>query len=145
MTDITNWYAFAGLQLANADTDWTANDIRCALLKSTYVPSLDAHDTFSDVSAHEVTGTLYTAGGVALAGKASTVDSPTKETRLTASPVQWGPGASIADIKYAVLYDNTPGPKPLLGLVTLELAITVTAGVFRITWAATGALRLKAA
>jgi hypothetical protein len=145
MADVTNWYARAGNMLVSADFDFVGDDVRCALLKSNYVPALQSDDTFSDVSGYEVNGVGYTAGGVALTGKSVVDDAPTKETRLDAAPTQWGAGATIADIKYAVLYDNTLAAKPLLALVTFDEIIDVSNGIFRITWAATGALRLKAA
>lgn len=63
--------------------DWLSDDIRMALLTSAYTPNLAAHDFFDDVVANEISGTGYTAGGVALASKTIT------ETAANSWAVAW--------------------------------------------------------
>lgn len=52
-------------------TDFLSDTIKAALTTSAYTPNLDTHETFADVT-NEITGTGYTAGGVALASKTIT-------------------------------------------------------------------------
>lgn len=52
--------------------DYLSDTIKCMLTTSTYAPNLSTHETKSDVT-NEVSGTNYTAGGVALGSKTITV------------------------------------------------------------------------
>lgn len=49
--------------------DYLSDTIKIALLGAGYTPNLDTHEFFSDVSAQEVSGAGYTAGGATLASK----------------------------------------------------------------------------
>lgn len=51
--------------------DFISDTIKAALTTSSYSPNLDSHETFNDVT-NEISGTGYTAGGVALASKTIT-------------------------------------------------------------------------
>lgn len=59
--------------LMDGDIDLANDTIKVMLLTSSYTPDLD-HDFVDDVSANEVSGTGYTAGGATLASKAITDD-----------------------------------------------------------------------
>lgn len=48
--------------------DYLSDTIKAALTTSAYTPNLDTHEFFSDVT-NEITGTGYSAGGVALSSK----------------------------------------------------------------------------
>jgi hypothetical protein len=56
-------------QLGLSNIDWVNDDIRCALMKSTYTPNKD-HDFMSDIVADEADCTGYT-GGWGGAGRVS--------------------------------------------------------------------------
>lgn len=51
--------------------DFLSDTIKMALTTSAYTPNRDTHEFFSDIT-NEITGTGYTAGGVALASKTIT-------------------------------------------------------------------------
>lgn len=80
--------------------------IKLALVSSSYVPdtSNGGHDTWDDVSAHEITaGNGYTAGGVALASLAKT--AVTNGWKLSSSNAVWtAAGGNIPAWRYGVLY-----------------------------------------
>jgi hypothetical protein len=61
--------------------DWDTDTIKVALTTSTYVPDIDVHDFFNDVT-NEVTGTGYTAGGATLATPTLTYDTASDQIRL---------------------------------------------------------------
>jgi hypothetical protein len=144
------WYgpALAGQYgtTANRRIDWVGDaGIKVALLTSSYTldaSAIDNHDFFNDVSANEVTGTGYTAGGVALGTKAVTPDTTNNYVQLTAAATTWA--SSTITARYAVIYSSTPGTaatNPLLGWVDFGGNQTTTAATFQITWDSTGVLR----
>lgn len=130
----------------NKEIDWDSDDIRVALLTATYVPNQDAHDYLEDVVGNEVTGTGYTAGGVALTTRTAVYDAASNVLVLDADDVSWANSTITA--RYAVIYDNTPATnatKPLIGYVDFGSDQSSTNGAFNITWDATGIVRLTVA
>lgn len=70
MAAASNLYASTLAQALEGNIKWTTGTIKMALLSSSYSPALGTQVHYSDVSADEITGTGYTAGG-------ATVPSPT--------------------------------------------------------------------
>lgn len=98
-------YGNFALHLAKGRVNWLASGgstVKCALLANTYTPDQDAHATWADVSAHEVSGTGYTAGGVALVLTDASYDSATNTLTLDAADAEWT--ALTLTARYAVLY-----------------------------------------
>lgn len=126
--------------------DFTADDLRVMLTTVTYVPDQDAH-TFRSSVTNEVTGTGYTAGGQSVAGKALGYDAASNEVRFVFSDVVWGPGASIAGIRVAVLYKNvgTAATDPLIGYAVLDGDQTVSNGTYTLDIDPTVALKITVA
>lgn len=125
-----------------AKTDWLTGTIQCSLHTATYVPNQDTNDFFSTAT-NEVTGTNYVANGVTLASKTSTYDTATDEIRLDAADAVWTT-ATIASIRYAVVWENTAGASttdPLLAYYDLG-AQSVTAANFSVSWDATGVCKV---
>ncbi len=123
--------------------DFLTDTIKVSLHTATYAPNQDTQQFFSDLT-NEVTGTGYTAGGVALAAKTLTYDATTDEIRMDANDPAWT-GATITGIRYAVFYKDTgvTTTSPLMGYVDLG-AQSVTAGTFTVQLAANGALVIDA-
>lgn len=119
MPPTVKWYANAlaqafGSSAGGTSIDFVSGDIRCLLLSSAYAPDLDAHVFRSDLTG-EVVGTGYVAGGVALAGKALTVEGAL--TKFMASGVVFT--AINVTARYAAFLDATSGvdsSSPLLWL-----------------------------
>ncbi len=90
----------------SAGFDLNTDAMKCGLITNTYVPN-DATDTlFSTVDANEVTGTNYTAGGVALASPTVTLGSGTV-TFDADTPFSWTQHASgFTNARYAVIYET---------------------------------------
>lgn len=78
-----------GKALQKAVTDFVAPGLKAMICDATYVPDFDAHEFRSSVTG-EVTGTGYTAGGVALTGEAVTIDAATNRVKLDADDVDFG-------------------------------------------------------
>ena len=130
----------------NKEVDWDSDTIKVALLTSSYTPNQDTHDYFDDVSANEVSGTGYTAGGQTLGSKTVTYDSANNVIVLDAADVTWA--SSTITARYAVVYDDsgaTAATKALIGYVDFSSDQSSTNGNFTITWDATGIVRITVA
>jgi hypothetical protein len=125
--------------------DWANDTIKVALCTSTYTPNQDTHQYFSDVT-NQISGTGYTAGGAALAGKTVNYDTASNVISLRASASSWTTATFTA--RYAVIYKDTgsSATSPLLGYVDFGGDETVSTGTFTITWDPNdGALKITAA
>ncbi len=111
--------------------------INCALLTNSHA-STPANTQWSDVSANEITGTGYSAGGQALANKTVTQDNTGNRGVFSADAITWTSASFTA--YNAVLYDNTTATKYLVCSIDLGGAQTVSSGDFRIQWSANGIL-----
>jgi len=132
-------YGLALDALADADVDWLADTIKVALVTSSYTPNQDTHDFFDDVSANEVTGTGYTAGGITLANKTRTYDTATNTLKLDADDVSWSNSTITA--RYAIIYKSRGGAASadeLLGYLDFQSNVSSSAGPFSIAWNAAG-------
>lgn len=130
----------------NKEVDWDSDTIKVALLTSSYTPNQDTHDYFDDVSANEVSGTGYTAGGQTLGSKTVTYDSANNVIVLDAADTTWS--SSTITARYAVIYDDsgaTAASKALIGYVDFSSDQSSTNGNFTITWDATGIVRITVA
>jgi hypothetical protein len=133
------------LKALNKEVDFDSDTIKVALLTSSYTPNQDTHDYFNDVSANEVTGTGYTAGGITLSSKTATYDSGTNVIVLDAADVTWS--SSTITARYAVVYDSTgtASTSALIGYVDFGSDQSSTNGNFTITWDSTGIVRITVA
>jgi len=133
------------LKALNKEVDFDTDTIKVALLSSAYTPNQDTHDYFNDVSANEVTGTGYTAGGITLASKTATYDAGTNVIVLDAADVTWS--SSTITARYAVVYDSTgtSSTSALIGYVDFGSDQSSTNGNFTITWDSTGIVRITVA
>ena len=132
-------YGSAPAKLANKEIDWDTDTVKVALLDNTHTPAQDTHDYFDDVSADEVSGTGYTAGGATLANKSVGYTAGTNVTKFDADDVSWG--SSTITARYAVLYVDTGGASstdPLIGYVDFGEDVSSSSGTFSITWDAAG-------
>jgi hypothetical protein len=127
---------------ASRRVDWVNDTIKVALVKSAYTPNQDEHDFWNDVSANEITGTGYTAGGKALSEKTLTYDAASNTVRMDAKDVEWAESTLTA--RYAVIYkvEGSSAESPVLGYVDFGEDKSTSSGIFKIEWDATdGVLR----
>lgn len=134
--------------LNNGTVDWDDNattTIKVALLTSSAAPNQDTDVHWSDVSANEITGTGYTAGGTALGSRAISLDAANNYIQLTGGNVSWT--TSTLTARYAIVYKDTgtAATSPLLGFVNFGADMSSSAGTFAINWDATGVIRYTAA
>lgn len=122
----------------NKEVDFDSDTIKVALLSSSYTPNQDTDDYWNDVSAYEVTGTGYTAGGATLANKSVTYTSGTNVTKFDADDVSWT--SSTITARYAVIYDSTgtASTSALIGYVDFGSNQSSSSGTFSIVWDSAG-------
>jgi len=129
-----------GQKLIDLDSD----DIRCALIASSWTPDLAAHANWADISANEISKDGYTAGGLGITNESWTNSAGT-QTWDCDDPT-WTAGASGIAARYAVFYDNTDANKTLISYSLLDTTPadhSVTSGqVFLITLPATGIFQM---
>ena len=140
MPSTSQWYAQSGGNLVASL--WVPRQMGVVLLKDTYTPNIDTHVRYSDVSAHEATGTLYTAGGKEVLGRSTSYDSAANEYNLLGNDVTWGPGATFST-RYGAIYEMATSDKWLWALLDFGALIDISNGVFQIDWAA-GLLSVQA-
>lgn len=84
------------------------NGIKLALVTSVYTPNQNTHDFWDDVSANEVSGTGYTAGGNLVANPAVTMDGAGLVTFDGDDPATWTEDAAgFSNARRAILYRDT--------------------------------------
>lgn len=122
-------------------TDVLAGAVKVTLHTATYAPNPDTHTFYSDVT-NEVTGTNYTAGGVALVSPTLTIDATNNYVILDAADVTWT-NVTIAATRYAVIRKDTgtSTTSPVLGWADFGGNQSATGANFVIPWDATGVLR----
>lgn len=130
--------AYKTYLLSPAALNLLSATVKVALLSSAYTPDIDANQFWSDVSANEVVGAGYTAGGQALANKTVSQDNANDRGKFDADDTNW-PGSTIT-ARYAVLYQDTgvPGTSHLLGYIDFLTNKSSNGGTFSLQWQAAG-------
>lgn len=87
------------------------NGIKAALVTNAYTPDQNAHDFWNDVSANEVSGTGYTAGGNVLANGTATVNGAGLVTVDLDDPAAWAENAAgFSNARRVIIYHDTGTP-----------------------------------
>jgi hypothetical protein len=133
MPDSAARYGKVGKNLMNGNIDVMANGLKIILLKTSYTPNLDTHETITDLvlASNQCSGSPYTAGGLLVdaADVTETYSSANKNT-LYSCPDQTLDNATISDIKYIAYADRSTGY--LLSLQTLASAQSPSAQQFKV-------------
>lgn len=127
---------------ANGTIDLDTDAIKIMLVTSAYVANIDTHTKRSDVT-NEITGTGYTAGGVALANKTVVADNTLDRATFDADDASWTTATITA--RGAVLYKSRGGAATADELVCyfdFGSDKTSTAATFLVQFNASGILAL---
>lgn len=131
--------------LANKEVDLDTDTLKVMLCTSSYTPDQDTHQYKSSVT-NEVTGTGYTATGVALSSVVVSYTAGTNTLAVDAADSSWA--TSTITARYAVIYDASPASdatRPLIGYVDFGADVSSTAATFTIQWDAGGILTITVA
>jgi hypothetical protein len=109
-----------------------------------YSVNQDTDEFWTVPSTYEISGTGYTARGVALTGKSLNYNAATNEAQLLAANASWTTATFTA--RTAVVYKDTGtnGTSGLMGYVGFGADQSVSSGTFTIQWDATGVLKVVA-
>ena len=119
--------------------DFTSTGNKWALISNSATPNFDTHDAWADLSANEVSGTGWSAGGIALAG-GSIANSVSGQMVFDATDIS-ETGTTLTNARAVVLYADaitTPTADPLLVLVDFEADYSTVSGTFAVQWTAPG-------
>jgi len=122
--------------------DLLTDTIKVMLVTSSYTPNIDTDTKRSDVT-NEVTGTGYTAGGVALASKAVTQNNTTNRGEFDCADIVINDAEITA--RGAVIYKSRGGlssADELVGYLDFGSDITSMGGDFKITINVLGLLNI---
>jgi hypothetical protein len=123
---------------------WVAETWKIMLLSNVHVPNAGTQQYVSDVVANEITdvGGKYTAGGVAVAGKASLANGD--NYALDATDVVIGTGATV-NYRYGILFKDTGNQATSLIRAQIDFVTDqiVVNGSSTIQWNALGIIYLS--
>lgn len=134
------------LSILNKEIDWDTDVIKVMLCTSSYVPDQDTHRYKSSVTG-EVSGTGYTAGGATLTSVTVAYNASTNTVTIDSADTVWA-NSTIANARYAVIYDSSPATdatRPLIAYADFGADFSSTAGPFTLSWDAAGIATLTAA
>jgi len=135
----TGMYSRFKANLFNGEIDLEADTIKAMLLDNSHAFNA-AHNVIGDISANEIAGAGYVAGGATLAGKAVTQAVTTK---WDATDVEWA--AATFSAWHAALYDDTHATDDLIGSWDFGGEKIVAAGTFKLQWHVNGIITLGTA
>ena len=129
------------LDLTQAVVDLDSETMKLAMYLDALTPDFSVDQAFGSApfTANQVTGTAYSAGGVALPGTTFT-ESPAGTVMFDATDVAWA-ASTIANAMCGVIYLDaiaTPVAKPALVLIDFVTAYSTTAGTFTIQFSTGG-------
>ena len=123
---------------------WNTATVKAMLVDNTYTLDIDTHSQKDEIDtlAVEISGTGYTAGGMALANKAITRDDVNDWSKFDADDVIWS--ASTLTARGAIIYLDTgvPATSTLIAYVDFVSDKVSSAGDFVIQWHTDGVFRL---
>lgn len=128
-------------ELMNGTYQLASDTIKAALLDSSH--AFDADNVgWSSVSANEISGTGYTAGGETLTSTAVTQDDTDDEGVFDAADVSWESATFSAS--HAVLYDDTTTSPADALICSIDFggSQSVSGGTFTIQWATEGIINI---
>jgi hypothetical protein len=118
--------------MARNNIDFDSNSFKALLVTSSYVPNKDTHDKRDDVT-NEVSGTGYTAGGVATVCTV-TKDTANDKVTLSFAAVSWA--SSTITARALVIYKSLGGASSadaLVCYVDFGSDVSSTGGTFSVT------------
>jgi len=132
------WYGNGSRKVHQGLIDLDTDSFKAMLTTSAYTPDQDLHDFRDDVT-NEITGTGYSAGGVAITTPAVTYDGTSNEVRWDFDDPTWTSASFTA--RRMVVYKSRGGAASadeLVCWVDFGADETIASGTFTYVVAATG-------
>ncbi len=129
-------FTTAGLNLS-------AGTYKAALLTASHVTNVDTQIAWSNVSANEITGTGYTANGVALTNVTITQDNTSDVVKFDADDAVWA-ALTASNIRYVCVYLVAGGGSSyIVAIIDFGVTKASTGGSFTVQWNTGGIVRLR--
>ncbi len=143
MATTTTFYNSYKKALLDKSIDHANDTIKVALCTSSYTPNYDTHSVFSDITNEVSASGSYSAGGVTLAGKATSQDNTDNEGVLDANDITIT--SSTITARYAIVYKDTgvASTSPLIACIDFGENKASAAGTFGIVWNAEGIINVN--
>lgn len=125
--------------MIKGDFDLENDDIKVALMDDNHSFSED-DNTWSDVSANEISGTNYDSGGKSLSNKSVTQNDTDNKGEFDADDITWSDATFSA--YHAVIYDDTNSNDELIASLDFGSEISVSDGDFTIEWDSEGIIHI---
>jgi len=124
---MSNHYKY---QLADKQIDLSADTIKVCLMSTSFAFDADAHATYADVSASEISaGNGYSTGGETLTTLSLSEDDTNDRAEMTCDDVQWdASGGSIGAFGAAVFYDDTTADDTVIMCTDFGVDYTIPDG-----------------
>lgn len=103
---------------AAGEINLATDTIKMCLLNSSYIPDLNNHATYSDVSSYEISVSGYSTGGSTISGK--NIIKRDGTSTWDADIASFGPFLDPQLIHYGVLYDDSHSEKILIAYCLLN-------------------------
>src|ERR1051326_3245354 len=120
--------------ILNGSLDFDTDTFKVMLVTSSYAPNVDTHDFRDDIT-NEVSGTGYSAGGVALGSLSVTADTTDDEGVWDAADASWASATFTA--RAAVIYKSRGGAASadeLVAYIDFGADKSCSNGTFTIQW-----------
>ena len=98
--------AYGGFALAAVQEYFNGKTVKAMLVTSAYVQNVDTHAVYDDVSASEISGGSYPAGGVAVQNLTTSYDPATNLAHVTCDDIAFT-GLDSADVAGVIFYVDT--------------------------------------
>lgn len=130
------------LNMLSHQLDLVNDTIRVALFPESFVANRDTHLVWNDISASEVTGAGYVAGGAVLTGASLLKQDASDNVRFLANDASWLESTLTA--RYGVLYKDTGDPLTSVLIAAIDFGSSKASvnGTFTIQWNASGIFTL---
>lgn len=119
----------------------SADTLKVVLVTSAYIPDIDLHKKYSDIT-NEVVGVGYSTSGITLVGVTITEDLSNDKAVFDANDITWV--ASTITAAGAVIYkvNGESSTSPLIGYIDFGGSKSSSNGDFVIQWNSSGILAL---
>lgn len=148
MAQVLNIYNQFLNTITNKEINIDTDDLKVMLVSSSYTPNKETDKYKSNVTG-EVIGSGYTAGGLSLKNITYTLDGAV--ATLRADNPKWVE-LNINNLKYAVIYDNTPydatspstdAAKALIAYIDFGEALNIINAELEIVWNKDGIMKFS--
>ncbi len=142
------WYVNGLKNLVNGNITLGSSTFKVALLDANYSltnTKLQQDDAYADITASQITGTNYTAGGAAITLAAATNSAGDVIIGASVANTAWTDATFTA--RYAVIYESTGtnADMYLMGIVDFGQDQTCSSGSFTIDWNDTAIFKITPA